>query len=66
MYGEFTVNMAAEVGLLSRNIKIIGHEYAKQDEENHGAKVLVGKMTHQDKATKKLTFYQGLCHWIAI
>ena len=37
-----TFPIKAEVGLLSRNIKIIGKDYANQEEERFGARVLVG------------------------
>ena len=37
--------MAAEVGLLTRNIKIIGEDYAQLKDEAFGARVLVGSYT---------------------
>jgi len=37
-----TFSMKAEVGLLSRNIRIVGKAYADQEEEKFGARVLVG------------------------
>ena len=37
--------MAAEVGLLTRNIKIIGEDYAQLQNEAFGARVLVGSYT---------------------
>ena len=37
--------LAAEVGLLTRNIKIVCEDYADQEEELFGARVVVGKMT---------------------
>ena len=40
-----TFPIKAEVGLLSRNIKIIGKTYADQEEERFGARVLVGVFT---------------------
>ena len=41
--------LAAEVGLLTRNVKIIGESYAKQEQELFGARVIVGKMADGDK-----------------
>ena len=38
-----TVIFAAEVGLLTRNIKIVGGPYDKLLEQAFGARVLVGK-----------------------
>jgi hypothetical protein len=35
--------MAAEVGLLSRNIKIEGAAYAKQEGQSFGARIVVGQ-----------------------
>ena len=37
-----TVTLAAEVGLLTRNIKIIGAEYDDLYSEAFGARVLIG------------------------
>ena len=37
-----TYTLAAEVGLLTRNIKIIGAEYPLQQQQAFGARVLVG------------------------
>ena len=38
-----TYTIAAEVGLLSRNIKIIGESFPGQDEKEFGCRVLVGR-----------------------
>ncbi|XP_068189914.1 fibrocystin-L-like [Antennarius striatus] len=38
----FSYNLAADVGLLTRNIKIIGQEYPERMEESFGARLLVG------------------------
>ena len=35
--------LAAEVGLLTRNVKIVGQEYADQAEQAFGVRVLVGQ-----------------------
>ena len=35
--------MAAEVALLSRNIRVIGQAYGQQAKQAFGARVLVGK-----------------------
>ncbi len=40
--GSWTITMAAEVGLLTRNIKIIGNDYSKLASESFGARVVVG------------------------
>ena len=40
--------LAAEVGLLTRNIKIIGEPYAKQDKEAFGARVIISSTTALD------------------
>ena len=40
------VNMAAEVGLLTRNVKIIGEDYPKLQKQAFGARVLVGKYSN--------------------
>jgi TRAP-type mannitol/chloroaromatic compound transport system substrate-binding protein len=42
-----TYKMAAEVGLLTRNIKIIGDVYPTQQTDAFGARVLVG--TYEDE-----------------
>lgn len=39
---SFSYTLAADVGLLTRNIKIIGHEYPQMMEESFGARLLVG------------------------
>jgi len=46
--GSASWRMAAEVGLLSRNIRIIGEDYPENVEEEFGARVLVGKFTQDD------------------
>ena len=43
--GSETWTIAAEVGLLSRNIKIIGEDYQENVKEEFGARVLVSKFT---------------------
>ena len=45
-HGNFTI--AAEVGLLSHNIKIIGESYPEQREQAFGARVLVGTYSYED------------------
>ena len=40
--GSSSFSQQAEVGLLSRNVKIVGSAYDKQEEEMFGARVLVG------------------------
>ncbi|XP_021354106.1 fibrocystin-L-like [Mizuhopecten yessoensis] len=37
-----TINLGAEVGLLSRNVKVIGEDYANMFKESFGARTLVG------------------------
>ncbi|XP_066271366.1 fibrocystin-L-like [Branchiostoma lanceolatum] len=46
--GQTTINMAAEVGLLTRNVQIIGEDYNNLFEESFGARVLVGTFTQKD------------------
>ncbi len=41
--GTHTYQMAAEVSLISRNIRIVGAEYDRMMEESFGARVLVGQ-----------------------
>lgn len=38
-----SIKMAAEVGLLTRNIKIEGGAYAKQESQSFGARIVVGR-----------------------
>ena len=45
--GSRSWNISAEVGLLSRNIKIIGQSYPEIGEEQFGARVLVSKFTQE-------------------
>ncbi|XP_069115224.1 fibrocystin-L-like [Argopecten irradians] len=40
--GSRTISLGAEVGLLTRNVKIIGEEYDKLFKESFGARTLVG------------------------
>ena len=40
--GSFSFYQQAEVGLLSRNVKIVGASYSDQTEEMFGARILVG------------------------
>ena len=44
-----TVTMAAEVGLLTRNVKIIGEEYPEQINQAFGARVIVGQFSQVGK-----------------
>ena len=46
--GSASWRIAAEVGLLSRNIRIIGEDYPENVEEEFGARVLVGKFTQDN------------------
>ncbi|KAK3107254.1 hypothetical protein FSP39_010348 [Pinctada imbricata] len=52
-----TVRMAAEVGLLTRNIRIIGEYYNKMFDESYGARVLVGVTAD---TTRRYTGYARL------
>jgi hypothetical protein len=45
--GSRSWNISAEVGLLSRNIRIIGQSYPEIGEEQFGARVLVSKFTQE-------------------
>ena len=46
--GQF-LDLAAPVGLLTRNIKIIGEDYSRLYQESYGARVLVGLMSTKDQ-----------------
>ena len=41
----WTYSLSAEVGLLSKNVRVIGGEYTDMQEESFGARVLVGMTT---------------------
>ena len=45
----YSVNLAAPVGLLTRNIKVIGGDHEKLFEESYGARVLVGLLSTKDQ-----------------
>ena len=45
--GSVSWNISAEVGLLTRNVKIIGEDYAEMGEEEFGARVLVTKFEQE-------------------
>ncbi|XP_062385127.1 fibrocystin-L-like [Sardina pilchardus] len=42
-----TYTLAADVGLLTRNIKIIGHAHAELNSQSFGARLLVGTFSHE-------------------
>lgn len=42
-----SIKMAAEVGLLTRNIKIEGGAYAKQESQSFGARIVVGRAAEE-------------------
>ena len=44
----WTYNLAAEVGLLTRNVRITGGDYPDIEEESFGARVLVSKATTRE------------------
>lgn len=44
-HSNFTI--AAEVGLLSHNIKVIGESYPEQQKEAFGARILVGTYSYE-------------------
>lgn len=44
--GGYSVQMSAEVGLLTRNIRIIGEDYPNLIAQSYGARVLIGKYRH--------------------
>ena len=48
--------IAADVGLLTRNIKIIGQDYAAMFEESFGARVVVGTYSWAGIDYKGTTF----------
>ena len=47
--------MRAEVGLLTRNIKVVGGEYDKIDTEGFGGRVVVGTISDPDDPAKGYT-----------
>lgn len=51
--------MAAEVGVLTRNIKIIGEYHPNLYSESYGARVVVGSQTEVDKTTMQLLLHRG-------
>ncbi|XP_021347967.1 fibrocystin-L-like [Mizuhopecten yessoensis] len=51
--GSTNINLGAEVGLLTRNVKIVGEDYDKMFKESFGARTLVGT------AQKGITEYIG-------
>lgn len=48
--------VAAKVGLLTRNIRIVGAEYGQMTEEAFGARVIVGVMADDE------SIYKGRCY----
>ena len=40
--------MRAEVGILTRNVRIVGNDYREIDEQQFGARVLIGEFTQED------------------
>ncbi|XP_068603731.1 PKHD1 like 1, tandem duplicate 1 [Brachionichthys hirsutus] len=66
----FTYTLAADVGLLTRNIKVIGQEYPKMMTESFGARLLVGTyswagINHKGKAQLRNVefFHSGQEGW---
>ena len=47
--GGVSYEIKAEVGLLSRNIRIIGADYSDMFSESFGARVIVGMQTELDE-----------------
>lgn len=56
-YDSKTIKMAAEVGLLSKNIKIIGLDSGKMYGQSFGARVLVGISTGMDEFGSLIAYY---------
>ena len=46
---DLDISVGAAVGLLSRNIKVIGEDYDDMYEESFGARVLVGLIVSPDR-----------------
>ena len=44
--GDYSIQLSAEVGLLSRNIRIIGEDYPDLVTQSYGARVLVGRYSY--------------------
>ena len=51
--GGVSYEIKAEVGLLSRNIRIIGADYSDMFNESFGARVIVGIQTELDNGAPK-------------
>ena len=52
--------MAAEVGLLSRNIRIEGADYDRLFQESYGGRVLVGRFSQAGQEYKGIMTSQAL------
>ena len=58
--------MAAEVGRLSRNVRIIGKPYADMDEAAFGARVLIGSYFSYDEETFQGTQNTGFARFSGV
>ena len=59
-----TFSMAAEVGLLTRNVKIVGEDTLQMYAEAFGARVLVGTYSYEDfvfTGMKKVYIFLRFC-----
>jgi hypothetical protein len=52
-----TYRMAAEVGLLSHNVRVVGADYYKLQEEAFGARVLMGYFNNINNEGELVEFY---------
>lgn len=58
-FGSKSYTMTAEVGVLTRNIKIIGEYHPNLYSQSYGARVVVGAQTEVDETTMQLRLHRG-------
>jgi hypothetical protein len=51
--------IAAGVGLLSRNIRVIGAEYPNQEKDLYGSRIIVSDYSNYDSTNTILLYYKG-------
>ena len=51
--------IAAGVGLLSRNIRVIGAEYPNQEKDLYGSRIIVSDYSNYDSTNTVLLYYKG-------
>ena len=55
--GGKTLEMRAEVGLLTRNVKVIGDDYSLMTQEAFGARIVVGRTSEGDGHVGRYTVH---------